>query len=64
MINCSAIYYLDSYYVESNGMEWLLKENENGSESFTLSRLIQQTSVHATNKHEYVLVKKKAFFLA
>jgi hypothetical protein len=38
-----------------------LKENENGSDSFTLSRLMQQTSVHAMNKHEHTLVKTSIF---
>jgi hypothetical protein len=41
--------------VESNGMKYKLKENKNDNDRFTLSRL------HATNKHEYVLVKKSIF---
>jgi exonuclease I len=58
MINYFVIHYLGSYYVESNGMEWLLKENENGNDSFTLNWLIQQNLVHATNKHENVQWKQ------
>jgi hypothetical protein len=51
MNNYFVIYYVGSYYVESNWMEWLLKENENSNDSFTLSRLIKPASLHATNKH-------------